>query len=94
MRIDAFVWPEDRIEHIARHGVTPEKWNRSASDNRSSYARNPRARIRYTMSLGQTEAGRYLFCVVIRFPDGNRYPVTAREMTAKEKGRYRKWKGR
>jgi hypothetical protein len=23
MRINAFVWPEDRIEHIARHGVTP-----------------------------------------------------------------------
>lgn len=37
---------------------------------------------------------RYLFCVVIRFPDGNGYPVTAREMTANEKRRYRKWKGR
>ena len=44
--------------------------------------------------LGQTEEGRYLFCVVIRFPDGKGYPVTAREMTAKEKRRYRKWKGR
>ncbi len=44
--------------------------------------------------LGQTDAGRYLFCVVIRFPDGNGYPVTAREMTAKEKRRYRKWKER
>ena len=43
--------------------------------------------------LGQTDAGRYLFCVVIRFPDGKGYPVTAREMTAKEKRRYRKWKG-
>ena len=42
--------------------------------------------------LGQTGTGRYLFCVVIRFPDGNGYPVTAREMTAKEKRRYRKWK--
>jgi hypothetical protein len=44
--------------------------------------------------MGQTGAGRYLFCVIIRFPDGNGYPVTAREMTAKEKRRYRKWKGR
>jgi hypothetical protein len=25
MRIDAFIWPEDRIEHIARHGVTPQE---------------------------------------------------------------------
>ena len=44
--------------------------------------------------LGQTAAGRYLFCVVIRFPDGNGYPVTAREMTASEKRRYRKGKDR
>jgi uncharacterized protein len=40
--------------------------------------------------LGQTIAGRYLFCVLIEFPDGNGYPVTAREMTDKEKRRYRK----
>jgi hypothetical protein len=44
--------------------------------------------------MGQTEAGRYLFCVVIRFPDGNGYPVTAREMTTKEKRRFRQWKNR
>jgi hypothetical protein len=44
--------------------------------------------------LGQTEAGRYLFCLVIGFPNGNGYPVTAREITTKEKRRYRKWKDR
>ena len=32
--------------------------------------------------------------VVIRFPDGKGYPVTARAMTTKEKRRYRKWKER
>ncbi len=94
MRIDALVWPEERIEHIARHGVTPEEveevcfgkpWVRRAK----SEGENP---VYYV--LGQTEAGRYLFCVVIRFPDGNGYPVTAREMTAEEKRRYRKWKRR
>jgi hypothetical protein len=25
MRIDAFVCPDERIEHIARHGVTPKE---------------------------------------------------------------------
>jgi uncharacterized protein len=25
MRINEFVWPEDRVEHIARHGVTPSE---------------------------------------------------------------------
>ena len=44
--------------------------------------------------LGQTNAGRCLFCVVIRFPDGKGYTVTAREMTDKEKRRYRRWKDR
>jgi uncharacterized DUF497 family protein len=44
--------------------------------------------------LGQTKTGRYLFCVVIRFPDGNGYPVTARPMTEKEKRRYRQWSNR
>ena len=39
--------------------------------------------------LGQTNAGRYLFCVVIQFPDGRGYPVTARAMTDREKRRYR-----
>ena len=94
MRIDALVWPEERIEHIARHGVTPEEveqvcFGKSLVRRAKSEGENP---VYYV--LGQTEAGRYLFCVVIRFPDGNGYPVTAREMTTKEKRRYRKWNGR
>jgi uncharacterized protein len=94
MTIDEFVWPEDRVEHIARHGFRPEEveqvcfgkpWVRRAK----SEGENP---VYYV--LGMTEAGRYLFCVVIRFPDGKAYPVTAREMTPKEKRRYRKWLNR
>ena len=94
MRIDAFIWPEERIEHIARHAVTPEEveeacFGRSWVRRGKSEGENP---VYYV--LGQSEAGRYLFCVVILFPDGIGYPVTAREMTAKEKRRYRKWKDR
>ena len=33
--------------------------------------------------LGETDSGRHLFCVVIEFPGGKGYPVTAREMTLK-----------
>ena len=94
MRIDEFIWPEDRIEHIARHGVTPEEVEEVCFGK--SWVRRVRAEgenpVYYV--LGQTEAGRHLFCVVIRFSDGNGYPVTAREMTTKEKRRYRKWKDR
>jgi uncharacterized protein len=94
MRIDALVWPEERVEHIARHGVKPEEveevcFGKSLVLRAKSEGENP---VYYV--LGQTEAGRYLFCVLIRFPDGNGYPVTAREMTNKEKRRYRKWNPR
>jgi uncharacterized protein len=94
MRIEQIIWPEDRVEHIARHGVSPDEveevcFGQALVQRTRSEGENP---VYYV--LGQTEAGRYLFCVVIRFPDGNGYPVTAREMTAKEKRRYRKWKDR
>ena len=94
MTIDEFIWPEQRIEHIARHGVTPEEveqvcFEKSLVQQAKSEGENP---VYYVQ--GQTEAGRYLFCVVIRFPDGKGYPVTAREMTEKEKRRFRKWKKR
>lgn len=34
--------------------------------------------------FGQTQSGRYLFCVVIAFPDGNGFLVTARPMATQE----------
>jgi uncharacterized DUF497 family protein len=94
MRINQFIWPKERIEHIARRGVTSKEmeevcFGKSWVRRARSEGENP---VYYV--LGQTAAGRYLFCVVIHFPDGNGYPVTAREMTTKEKRRYRKWKGR
>jgi uncharacterized DUF497 family protein len=94
MTIDEFIWPEERITHIARHGVTPEEveevcFGKSFVQRAKSGGKNP---VYYV--LGQTAPGRYLFCVVIHFPDGKGYPVTARDMTAKEKRRYRRWKNR
>ncbi|MSR32156.1 MAG: hypothetical protein EXR99_11675 [Gemmataceae bacterium] len=94
MQIDEFIWPAERIEHIARHGVTPDEvedvcFGKSLVRRGKSEGENP---VYYVQ--GQTKAGRFLLCVVIQFPDGNGYPVTAREMTGKEKHRYRKWKDR
>ncbi len=94
MTVDDFIWPEDRVEHIARHGVTPDEveqvcFGKSLVHRAKSQGENP---VYYVQ--GQTEAGRYLFCVVIRFPDGNGYPVTAREMTPKENRRFRQWNPR
>jgi uncharacterized protein len=94
MRIHEFVWPQDRIDHIALHGVTPEEveqvcFGRPLVQRAISQGENP---VYYI--LGQTDEGRYVFAVVIRFPDGKGYPVTARPMTDKEKRRYRQWKER
>ena len=94
MRIHEFVWPQDRIDHIARHGVTPEEveqvcFGRCFVQRAKSQDENPVYYVR-----GQTDVGRYLFCVVIQFPDGKGYPVTARSMTDREKRRYGQWKKR
>ena len=94
MRIHEFVWPVDRIEHIERHGVNPEEveevcFGRALVQRAKSPGENP---VYYV--LGQTAAGRYLFCVVIQFPDGKGLPVTSRSMTPKERRRFNQWKNR
>ena len=94
MTIDEFIWSEDRIEQIAKHGVTPEEVEEVCFGK--SFVRRAKSEGENAVYdvLGQTSAGRYMFCVVIRFLDGKGYSVTARVMTAKEKRCYRKWKGR
>ena len=94
MRIEELLWPRDRIEHIARHAVTPDEveevcFGQPLVQRARSFGENP---VYYV--LGQTDAGRYLFSVVFQFPDGNGYPVTARPMTENEKRRYRRWSER
>jgi hypothetical protein len=94
MIINQIVWPQDRIEHISLHEVRPEEFEEvcfgeSLVLRGKSEGQNP---VYYV--LGQTSVGRYLFCAVIAFPDGNGYPVTARPMTGKEKRRFRQWKNR
>jgi len=94
MKIHEFIWPEDRIDHIAQHRITPEEveeicFGQPFVRRAQSKGENP---VYYI--LGRTDAGRYLFCVVILFPDGIGYPVTARRMTDKENLRYRRWRER
>ena len=94
MRISEFLWPDDRVAHIGHHGVEPEEVEDACSADAlvravESEGPNPVYHV-----LGQTEAGRYLFCVVILFPDDKAYPVTARDMTDKEKRRFREWRAR
>lgn len=92
--IDRILWPEDRIQHIARHAVTPEEFEevcfgRPLVLRARSEGPNPIYHL-----LGQTEAGRFLLCVVIHFPDGRGYPVTSRTMSDRERRRYEQWSSR
>jgi len=92
--ISEVLWPEERVDHIAQHGVRPEEFEEvcfGASLVLRAKATGPNP-VYYV--LGETDAGRTLFCVVIEFPGGRGYPVTAREMTTKEKRRYAEWKKR
>jgi uncharacterized DUF497 family protein len=94
MRIDEFVWPQSQIDHIAEHGVTPEEFEEVCSGKSLFFRAPSEGENPVYYVLGRTRAGRYLFCVVIRFADGNGYPVSARPMTDKEKRRFRNWRGR
>lgn len=92
MKIYGLVWNSDRIDHIAQHNVTPNEVEEVCLGNpfiqrTKSQGENP---VYYV--LGQTNEGRYLFCVIVRFPDGKGFTVTARNMTDKEKRRYRQWR--
>ena len=94
MPISEVLWPEERVNHIAQHGVRSEEFEEvcfGASLVLRAKATGPNP-VYYV--LGETDAGRALFCVVIEFPGERGYPVTARDMTAKEKRRYAEWKKR
>jgi len=89
MKIHEIIWPWDRIDHIAKHGIRPFEveevcFGDALVLHTKSKGENP---VYYV--LGRTDDGRYLFCVMIAFPDGKGYPVTAIPMTDKEKQRYK-----
>ena len=94
MRVNEIIWPEDRVDHIARYGVRPEEFEEACFGDPLVYRAKSRGLNPVFYVLGITGVGRYLFCVVIQFPDGNGFPVTARNMTDNEKRRYKRRKDR
>ncbi len=94
MKIHELVWLKDRVDHIASHGITLDEvedvcFGQAYVQRAKSKGENPVYCVRC-----QTEAGRYLFCVVIEFPDYRGIPVTARPMTDQEKRRFKQWRDR
>jgi uncharacterized protein len=92
MRLKGLKWSEQQVAHIGRHGVSVREFEQVCrSPARVVFRARSEGPSPVFNVFGQTADGRHLFCVVIRFADGNGYPVTAREMTEREKRRYRKW---
>lgn len=90
--IEELIWPDDRIEHIARHGVQPEEVEEVCFGDALVLRAKARGKNPVYYILGETSSGRHLFCVIIEFPGGRGFPVTARPMTRKEKKRYNDWR--
>ena len=82
------------MDHIARHAVTPDELEEVCFGTSLLLRANSEGPHPAYYEHGQTAAGRYLFCMVIAFPDANGYPVTARTMTDAEKRRYQSWRDR
>lgn len=82
-------WRRDRIEHIARHAVSPEEVEAALfEDPAGLLVRGGRSQIEEATLYryyGRTEAGRHLLIVLIYVGHGMALPVTAREMTPAER---------
>jgi hypothetical protein len=85
-------WDDENVEHIARHHVSPGEVEEVCFGTERMILRAEKAG-RYVV-LGRTEAGRYLTVVVTAPHKGRSRVITARDMSAKERRRYTKLKGR
>jgi len=79
-------WDDYRIEHIAQHDVEPDEVWEICEDPRHLARRQGRNRYRL---YGQTKDGRYLFVVMEQIRDSIYKPITARDMTDREKRKFR-----
>lgn len=87
MFISSLEWDDQRIEHVARHGVEPHEVWEICEDPLHWAHREGRNRYRV---YGQTAEGRYLFVVLMQVEGTVFKPVTARDMTDGEKRNYRR----
>jgi len=85
LRIRGFIWNEGNINHIARHGVTPQEVEEACFNQ--PLCRKTKSNLYLVYS--QTDAGRYLLMVVRLDPINIVCTITARGMTDKERRYYR-----
>ena len=81
-----FWWDENNIEHISNHGVEPFEAEEVLDDDPLIVKAGGGKYVAY----GQTEAGRYLLVVFALKPEQRLRVITARDMTAAEKKRFKR----
>jgi uncharacterized DUF497 family protein len=87
MEIEEFEWNVINIEHIVRHGVSPDEVEDVAFDD-APWIKKGRKGTRYM--LGYTVSGRYLFTVYILKSKGVAKVVTSMDMDEKTKKLYKR----
>jgi uncharacterized DUF497 family protein len=89
VRVSRFEWDDWNVEHIARHGVSPDE----AEEVFNGRHMVKRVREGRYLALGKTQEGRYLF--VVYDQKKNRIRVaTARDMEEKERQLYKREGGK
>jgi uncharacterized protein len=91
--IEGLFWRDDRVEHIARHSITPDEVEEALFEDRGGLLlrvgpaeRNPDESIyRY---FGRTVGGRHIMVVLLDIGEGVAMPITAREMSRNERRRF------
>ena len=91
MRIEDLIWENGgNVDHISRHNVTPDEVEEVCF---SEYLYRQETSQKYILS-GQSLSGRYLNVVVERIHKGLFRPITAFEMSEKDKKHIGKgWEG-
>jgi uncharacterized protein len=83
-----FRWNEWNVEHLARHGVKPDEAEDIVVAARQPYPlERPDAKW---LVWGRTAAGRALQIVFVLDDDDTIYVIHARDLTTREKQRYRR----
>jgi hypothetical protein len=83
-----------KTESITLHDTASgrRRLKKSVLVTHGSGAPKQQAGIPSTTFSGKPDLGGTFFCVVIQFPNGKGFPVTARPMTEREKRRFNRWK--
>lgn len=87
-----FRWNEWNLEHVAAHGVRPEEAEHIVEGAARPFPMQPE-KDKYLV-WGRGDGGRLLQVIYLLDDDGTAYLIHSRELTRREKGRYRRMRSR